>query len=417
MGAVDETVERVFREEHGRILAALIRFLGDFDLAEEALQEAFAVACERWAASGVPERPAAWITATARNGALDRLRRGATLERKRSEMQALARINAAAREEEPVMLADDRLRLIFTCCHPALAAEAQVALTLRTICGLSTPEIARAFLVPEPTVQQRIVRAKRKIRDARIPYRVPPPEDLPGRLGTVLAVVYLVFNEGYVATSGDALVRRELCDEAIRIGRLLVELMPDEPEARGLLALMLLHDSRREARIGSHGELVTLEEQDRSRWDHAKIAEAEATLSAIGRRPAGPYELQALISRCHALAPAWVQTDWREIVRLYEGLAELNPTPVVDLNRSVAIAMDRGPEAALAEIERLGLGERLDSYQPYHAARADLLRRAGHQAAAAEEYRRAIELTSNVAERAFLTKRVREVEARPGLQG
>jgi RNA polymerase sigma-70 factor (ECF subfamily) len=309
VGASEETVERVFREEHGRILAALIRFLGDFDLAEEALQDAFAIACERWAASGVPERPAAWVTTTARNAALDRRRRAATFERKRGEMQALARIDASAREEEPVMLADDRLRLIFTCCHPALAAEAQVALTLRTVCGLSTPEIARAFLVPEPTLQQRIVRAKRKIRDAGIPYRVPPPQDLPERLGTVLAVVYLVFNEGYVATGGDSLVRCELCEEAIRIGRLLLELMPDEAEVRGLLALMLLHDSRREARVGVRGELVTLEEQDRARWDRAKIAEADAILAGIERRPRGPYHLQALISRCHAGAATWAATD------------------------------------------------------------------------------------------------------------
>jgi RNA polymerase sigma-70 factor (ECF subfamily) len=409
VGASEETVERVFREERGRILAALIRFLGDFDLAEEALQDAFAIACERWAASGVPERPAAWVTTTARNAALDRLRRTATLERKRGEIEALARIDASAREEEPEMLADDRLRLIFTCCHPALAAEAQVALTLRTVCGLSTPEIARAFLVPEPTLQQRIVRAKRKIRDAGIPYRVPPPQDLPERLGTVLAVVYLVFNEGYVATGGDSLVRRELCEEAIRIGRLLLELMPEEPEVRGLLALMLLHDSRREARVGAGGEMVTLEEQDRSRWDRGKIIAAEAILAEIGRRPAGPYQLQALISRCHATAATWDETDWHEIVRLYTSLADVSPTPVVALNRAVAIAVADGPQAALGEMERLGLGAQLDSYQPYHAARADLLRRAGRLEEARNEYRRAIELTTNVAERGFLEGRLREV--------
>jgi RNA polymerase sigma-70 factor, ECF subfamily len=402
--ASHEEIERVFREEHGRILAGLIRFLGDFDLAEEALQEAFATACQRWPIEGPPSNARAWITASARNSAVDRLRRARTFERKRVELEALARIDASMSQEAPMLLSDDRLRLIFTCCHPAIAPDAQVALTLRTVCGLSTPEIARAFLIPEPTLQQRIVRAKRKIRDAGIPYRVPPAEELPDRLDAVLAVVYLVFNEGYVATAGDDLMRRELCDEAIRVARQLVELMPDEAEARGLLALMLLHDSRRSARTAADGSFVPLESQDRSYWDRAQIAEALAILNDIARLPAGPYQLQAHISACHALARTWGETNWADIARLYGMLASIGDSPVVELNRAVAVGMDEGPGAALALLEPLA--EPLESYQPFHAARADLLRRLDRNLEAADAYRKALSLTANEAERRFLESRL-----------
>ena len=402
-------IEEIFRAEYGRILATLIRLLGDIDLAEEALQEAFAAALEQWPAAGSPANPTAWLVSTGRHKAIDRLRRSALLVRKQEEIARHIELSAGD-EETPVP--EDRLRLIFTCCHPALALEAQVALTLRTLGGLSTEEIARAFLVPAPTMAQRLVRAKAKIRVARIPYQVPRDEMLTERLDAVMVVVYLVFNEGYAASFGARLVRHELCEQAIRLGRMLVELLPAHAETHGLLALMLLHDSRRETRLDASGDIVLLEDQDRARWDRAQIEEGAALVEAAlraGGRPPGPYALQAAIAAVHAQAPTAAATDWAQIAALYGVLARVHPSPVVELNRAVAVAMSGDTERALTIVDELDNGGEIDGYHLLPAARAELLRRLGRHVEAAESYRRALALATNDVERRHLGKRLREI--------
>lgn len=421
MNDVSSLVERTFRQESGRILAALIATIGDFTLAEDALQDACVVALQRWPGEGIPRNPAAWLTTAARRKALDRLRRDSTLLRKQETLQALAALEREdAMDSEDAAIPDERLKLLFTCCHPALPPEARVALTLRTVGGLTTTEIASAFLVPVPTMAQRLLRAKRKIRDAGIPYRVPPRDLLPERLDALLLVLYLIFNEGYAAAEGDALIRSTLCAEAIRLTRVLVALMehesllPHDPEALGLLALLLLHHARRRARVDDAGDLVLLEDQDRARWDRAKIAEGLAILDrALELRLPGPYQIQAAIAALHARAARPEETDWPQIAQLYGALARVAPSPVVELNRAVAIAMADGPHRGLALFDSLRLDEHLGEYYPYHVARADLLRRAGRTAEAAASYRRALGHCANGAERRFLERRLDEIASGP----
>jgi RNA polymerase sigma-70 factor, ECF subfamily len=409
-------VAEAFTEEWGRIVAALIGRTGDWDLAEDCAQQAFAEAVRLWPRDGVPARPGAWLTTVAKNRAIDRLRH------ERMKAQRLHAASAELSEVEPEVdedpmqaqddsgIEDDRLRLMFTCCHPALALEARVALTLRTLAGLTTTEIAHAFLVPEPTMAKRLVRAKHKIVNARIPYRVPPAELLPERTSGVLAVLYLLFNEGYSASAGPELIRVDVCSEAIRLARALTTLMPDEPETAGLLALMLFQHSRRLARVDAAGELVTLDDQDRSRWDVTEIGEANAVLdAALRREAAGPYQLQAAIAACHANAPDSNATDWQRIAALYERLLELMPHPVVMLNHAISVAMSAGPDAGLELVDRLAESGELRDYHLLHATRADLLRRLGDRAGAAIAYREALERTSSEPERRFLLRRIDEL--------
>jgi RNA polymerase sigma-70 factor (ECF subfamily) len=408
----DAAVAAVYRSDWGRIVATLIRLVGDFDLAEETAQEAFATAVDQWRSDGVPAFPRAWLIQTARHKAIDRLRRRARFEDRRDASTMAETAEAVdAPAFDPGEIPDDQLRLIFTCCHPALALETQVALTLRTLGGLETDEIARAFLVPTPTMAQRLVRAKAKIRDARIPYAVPEARDMPERLDAVLAVIYLVFNEGYAATRGDKLVRTDLCAEAIRLGRMLCALTAPRPpaEAEGLLALMLLHDARREARLDEAGDVVLLEDQDRRRWNRAQIDEALPMVEEALRGGAGPFAVQAAIAALHCQAARPDDTDWRQIVQLYEVLERLQPSPIVSLNRAAAVAMVDGPARGLGLVDELAAGGELDRYHLFHAARADLLRRLGSSDEAARSYGRALALVTNDAERRFLQRRLDEV--------
>jgi RNA polymerase sigma-70 factor (ECF subfamily) len=419
MATVRECVEQVFRREHGRIIASLIRACGDFDLAEDALQDAFVQALDRWAESGVPDNPAAWLTTAARARAIDRLRRA----RVRAEKYALLGEQMAPDEAALAMLdqtttsslEDDRLRLIFTCCHPALNLDAQVALTLRTLGGLSTAEIARAFLVPEPTMGQRLVRAKQKIRAAGIPYQTPPDHLLAERLTAVLAVVYLIFNEGYAASAGDEVIRRDLCGEAIRLGRLLAALMPEEPEVLGLLALVLLHDARRSARVSASGLPVLLEAQDRAAWDQGAIEEGSGLVerALLLRRP-GPYQVQAAIAALHAQAAAPERTDWPQIAALYSVLASFSPSPVVELNRAAAVAMAYGAEFGLALIDRPAVAGALEQYRWLHTTRGELLRRLARWDEAEAAYTRALQLSDNTAERSFVMQQLAAIRAATG---
>ena len=409
---MSEAVAAAYTDEWGRIVAALIRLTGDWDLAEECAQDAFAQALERWRRDGVPPRPGAWLQLTARNRALDRLRRAAN---EATKLREVARMTQPMPDpfDESDAIPDDRLQLIFTCCHPALQREAQVALTLRTLAGLTTAEIAHAFLVPEKTMAQRLFRAKSKIRNAGIPFRVPPGHLLPERTAAVLAIVYLLFNEGYAATGGADLVRTDLTAEAVRLGEVLAALMPDEPEVLGLLALMLLHDARRAARVDAAGDLVPLEQQDRTAWDHERIAQGVSILDGVlRRRQPGPYQIQAAIAACHATATDAADTDWAEIAGLYGELAKLAPSPVVELNRAVAIAMADGPAAGLALVDALAASEALAGYHLLPATRADLLRRLGRDEEAAVAYREALDLVTSDAERRYLNRRLSETTQR-----
>jgi RNA polymerase sigma-70 factor (ECF subfamily) len=413
-GDADAAVEAVYRSDWGRIVAALIRLVGDFELAEEAAQEAFAAAVDQWRTGGIPEFPRAWIIQTARHKAIDRIRRLA-LHKEKVESYAASALSQTVLDEpdyDTTEIPDDRLRLIFTCCHPALAPEAQIALTLRTLGGLDTDEIARAFLVPSPTMAQRLVRAQRKIRDARIPYVVPGTNDMPERIHAVLTVIYLIFNEGYASTRGGPHVRTDLCQEAIRLGRLIRTLTsPQPPEVSGLVALMLLHDARRDARLDPSGDLVILEEQDRSRWNQPQIAEALPLVGEAFQGAPGPYAVQAAIAALHCRAARPEDTDWPQILRLYDLLERLQPSPIVSLNRAVAVAMAVGPRPALALIDALATDGDLDDYHLLHSARADLLRRMGSMEEAALAYTKALALVANDSERRFLERRLREVQS------
>lgn len=410
-GQIAEQIETIFRQEHGRILAVLISTLGDFALAEDALQDALIVALERWKQDGVPRNPGAWITTIAKRKAIDRIRRDSNFTRKHQVILDSLTGDEDDEEEEMETIPDERLKLMFTCCHPSLNLDAQVALTLRTLGGLSTDEIARAFLIPPTTMAKRLARARTKIRDAGIPYRVYPAELLSQRLDALLTVIYLIFNEGYVATSGDTLIRHQLCSEAIRLCRILVELLPDEPisaEARGLLALMLLHDSRRDARVNGNGELVVLEDQDRAKWDHDRINEGTAILDyALRLRNPGSYQIQAAISALHARAETAQKTDWAQIVELYKTLFQMTASPVVEVNRAVAMAMAGNPEAGLQILHRLKL--EMEEFFPFHVAHADLLRRTNQLEAAANAYERALELCQNNLEHAYLRRKLNEL--------